>query len=198
MCLIIACVSTALATVALAYPGCAAAQATVTKEQEVWLDNLTERKSLSGPPNLLRFADGFYVLTKPIAWAPSPGQIHKRVDVPPGFVTDFASTPRPFWSIVPPDGEYAYAAIVHDYLYWTQDRSREESDQIFKLVMEDLRIDPLKISAIYAGVRFGGGRTWDSISLLKATGEKRVLKNFPSDPTTRWEEFKKRPAAFVE
>jgi hypothetical protein len=39
----------------------------------------------------------------------------KIVIVPKGFVTDFASIPRPFWSIVPTWGKYGPPAVVHDY-----------------------------------------------------------------------------------
>jgi Protein of unknown function (DUF1353) len=40
--------------------------------------------------------------------------------VPAGFVTDFASTPRALWSVIPPTGRYQLAAVVHDFLYWDQ------------------------------------------------------------------------------
>ncbi|ECG8634089.1 DUF1353 domain-containing protein, partial [Salmonella enterica subsp. salamae] len=39
------------------------------------------------------------------------------IEVPAGFVTDLATIPRIFWSLMPPDGKYAKAAIIHDYLY---------------------------------------------------------------------------------
>jgi hypothetical protein len=44
----------------------------------------------------------------------------KIVTVPAGFVTDFASIPRPFWSILPTWGKYGPPAVVHDFLYWDQ------------------------------------------------------------------------------
>src|ERR1700738_3490712 len=96
-CFVVAFVA-ALAAVMSAYPGYDAAQPTRSSEQEDWLDELNDRKSLGAPLYLLRFADGVYVLTKPIAWSPNPGQPHNRVEVPSGFVTDFASIPRTFWS----------------------------------------------------------------------------------------------------
>src|SRR5437868_748210 len=37
--------------------------------------------------------------------------------VPAGFVTDFASIPRAFWSGMSPHGQYSRAAVLHDYLY---------------------------------------------------------------------------------
>ena len=39
------------------------------------------------------------------------------VTVPPGFKTDFASVPRPFWFWISPWGRHGRAAIVHDFLY---------------------------------------------------------------------------------
>ena len=42
------------------------------------------------------------------------------VEIPNGFITDFASVPRLFWNIFPPIGNYRNAAIVHDYLYRTR------------------------------------------------------------------------------
>jgi len=168
------------------------------QERDPWLDKLTNRKSLGAPLSLLRFADAVYVLTKPIAWAPNPGQPHKGVEVPAGFVTDFGSLPRVFWSLLRPSDEYAYAAVIHDYLYWTQDRSREESDQVFRLVMEDLSISPTMILTVYQAVRSFGDGAWDSNAKLKANGEKRVLKMFPTDPSTTWDAFKKHPEVFAE
>lgn len=39
------------------------------------------------------------------------------IRVPEGFITDFASIPRVFWTCWPPTGMYGKAAVVHDYLY---------------------------------------------------------------------------------
>jgi hypothetical protein len=169
-----------------------------TKEQ--WLDIVMGKKSLAGPLHLSRFVERIYILTKPIAWLPNSGQPYKRVDVPPGFVTDFASIPRPFWSLLPPDGEYVYAAILHDYLYWQQERPREESDDIFKFAMEDLKVGSMTIGTIHSAVRLGGGSAWDSNKQARIAGEKRLLKvdKLPNDPTTRWEEFRRRQDVFAE
>ncbi|EOD5071623.1 TPA: DUF1353 domain-containing protein [Salmonella enterica subsp. enterica serovar Enteritidis] len=38
------------------------------------------------------------------------------ISVPAGFVTDLATVPRIFWTLLPPDGKYTKAAIIHDYL----------------------------------------------------------------------------------
>jgi hypothetical protein len=68
------------------------------------------------------------------------------VTVPPKFVTDFASVPRPFWFVISPWGRHGRAAIVHDFLYQlggvthpaagTMRRpSKTESDRLFRKAM---------------------------------------------------------------
>ena len=42
-----------------------------------------------------------------------------------------------------------------------------------------------------------GPSAWRSNAKLKAEGEKRILKQFPDDPRTRWADWKKRPDVFV-
>jgi Protein of unknown function (DUF1353) len=109
-------------------------------------------------------------LLEPIYWLPNPDQVGRfqRVRVPQGFVTDLATIPWELWSVLRPDGEYAYAAIVHDYLYWTQTRTRLMSDEILRSSMEDFHVDRLKIQAIYRGVRAFGERYWNENAWLKA------------------------------
>ncbi|KKL66348.1 hypothetical protein LCGC14_2145860, partial [marine sediment metagenome] len=53
------------------------------------------------------------------------------VEVPQGFTTDFASVPRVVWWLIPPDGQYTQAAVVHDFLYFSQTTTRIEADRIF-------------------------------------------------------------------
>jgi hypothetical protein len=146
-----------------------------------------------------RFKDPMYYLTKSISWIPNNDQVghYARVDVPVGFVTDLASIPQIFWSLLKPDGEYAYSAIVHDYLYWTQTTTRETADQVLKLGMQDFSINSATIFAIYTAVRGGGQSAWDENTRLKAQGEKRILGTFPDDPRITWEQWKNRPGVFA-
>lgn len=53
------------------------------------------------------------------------------ISVPAGFITDLASVPRIFWTLLPPDGKYAKAAIIHDYLYDNALRTKKEADKTF-------------------------------------------------------------------
>jgi hypothetical protein len=144
-----------------------------------------------------RFADPIYFLLTPITWTPNPGQeAFQPVTVPVGFVTDFASIPRAFWSILRPDGTYTYPAIVHDYLYWTQIRPREVADKIFKFGMEDFSVDAVSRSTIYGAVDALGWIAWNENARLKSKGERRILKRFPDDPTITWDDWQKRPDVF--
>jgi hypothetical protein len=177
----------------------AEAQATPTVEQ--WMNNwMNVPMAPGGTLHLSRFREPMYFLTMPIAWKPNPDQVgikFEAVHVPKGFVIDFASVPQAFWSLLRPDGEYTYPAIIHDFLYWTQTRPREEADEILKFSMQDFFIDPKTSTIIYKAVRVGGGSAWKKNARLKAQGEKRILIKFPDDPTVRWQDWKKRPDVFV-
>ena len=165
---------------------------------ETWMNEwMSVSKAPGGMLRISRFREPIYFLTAPISWTPHPGQErYAAVTVPKGFVTDFASIPRAFWSALRPDGEYAYAAVIHDYLYWTQTRSRDEADGIFKMAMEDFDVGTVTIETIYGAVRLGGKGAWNGNAKKKAQGEQRILKRFPQDPRTKWEDWKQRPGVF--
>lgn len=173
-----------------------------TRSVEDWVAEWQVRsatdKALSGPLDLRRFKDPMYILLNPIAWRAGPGQSGGGgpVEVPPYFVSDFASVPRIFWSIFPTDGKYAYAAVLHDYVYWVQDRPRAEADKVFRLAMSDLKITDRQAATLYRAVDLFGGAAWDGNAKLKAAGEKRVLVRLPTDPTTTWDEWRRQPGVF--
>ena len=85
-----------------------------------------EFASVSPPTNVVPFGDWdwFYIKDGEARWFPNQGQAYKFVEVPIGFVSDLASVPSILWSKYPPQGRYAIAAIIHDYLYWIQTRPR--------------------------------------------------------------------------
>jgi hypothetical protein len=142
--------------------------------------------------------DFYYVDGGNIVWRPNPGQKYTEVKVPAGFVTDLTSIPRVFWQAIRPEGRYAYAAVVHDYLYWEQNRPREEADEILKYAMEDSKVDPKLAETIYLAVRNFGQAAWNNNSRLKKSGEHRFLKKTPEDFTTSWSEWKKKPGVFAD
>ena len=90
------------------------------------------------------------------------------IDVPVGTYTDFASIPRTLWAVFPRWGKYGNAAVIHDWMYWDQSRSRKEADEIFLEGMEVLKVPKWKRRAIYSAVRTFGRIAWNSNRVTKA------------------------------
>lgn len=55
-----------------------------------------------------------YVLLNDVVIELSNGHL---ITIPKGFKWDLSSVPRMFWSILPPDGDFEIAALIHDFLY---------------------------------------------------------------------------------
>jgi hypothetical protein len=83
------------------------------------------------------------------------------INVPIKFRTDFASVPRIFWVIISQWGKYGNAAVIHDYCYWAQTRSRKESDGIFLEAMGVLGVGWVTKHILYWSVRLFGGLSWN-------------------------------------
>jgi Protein of unknown function (DUF1353) len=165
------------------------------------LTNRGIRPYFPPPPRIVAFADWDYYYTvgdRQLIWQPNQGQKFRAVGVPVGFVSDLASVPRIFWSVLPRQGRYGHAAIVHDYLYWAQERSREESDDIFKTAMEDSKVDSITIATMYQAVRYGGESAWKANALSKAAGEKRIMKRYPDSGDITWEQWKRTPGILAD
>ena len=90
----------------------------------------------------------FYLITK--------GKKEHTIVVPAGFITNFASIPRIFWSVLPPYDKYGKAAVIHDYCYYYHLFPRKKCDQIFKAGMKVLNVPKWKMSVIYHVVRLFG------------------------------------------
>lgn len=83
------------------------------------------------------------------------------ITVPEGFITDCASVPFPAKMFIPVSGQYNQAAVVHDYLYATQTRTRKEADDIFLEAMTVLGVNWFKRQVMYRAVRLGGWLPWN-------------------------------------
>lgn len=83
-----------------------------------------------------------------------------KITVPKGFITDFASVPRAFWWLFPPDGQYTQAAVLHDYLYFKAFSSRKWADEIFYEAMGVLEVPWWKRKLMYRAVRLFGWIPW--------------------------------------
>lgn len=96
--------------------------------------------------------------------------------VPEGFPTDFASVPRPLWSLIPTYGRYTKAAVLHDYMCRYPDAagvSRCDADGIFRKVMKELGVGYVRRRMMWAAVRWAGGiagcGAWDMFLVLLIT-----------------------------
>ncbi len=99
------------------------------------------------------------VVTRPYAYVHPIHGVEVTVEVPLGFVTDFASIPSFFHFIVQPFGRHAPAAVLHDYLYALgQKKARRLADRLFLNAMKDAGVPGFRRSLMYRMVRlFGGG-----------------------------------------
>lgn len=81
------------------------------------------------------------------------------IHVPKGYITDFASIPRIFWSILPPHGPWGKAAVIHDYLYKLVRKNKFDrgvADAIFKEAMTELNVHWINKWILYLSVRMFG------------------------------------------
>jgi hypothetical protein len=101
------------------------------------------------------------------------------INVPIGFLTDFASVPRPLWWLLPRWGRYGNAAVVHDFGYWDQSRKRPEVDRIFLEGMMVLGVGWFTRTALYLAVRLVGWWGWWRFGRLKAKGRSKIATRQP-------------------
>ncbi len=115
-----------------------------------------------------------WILRGPFRWA--NGRTYR---VPALFVTDFASVPRPLWALFPRTGRHQWAAVVHDWLYWSHEVTRAEADRVFLDGMRDTGTKLLVRWAMYAAVRIFGRWAWWANQRMRDHGVNRVLDRMP-------------------
>jgi len=164
----------------------------------IWIAAVALGISVNGVETILQFknfvevspfADGDnWFLTTPLEYEiRNTGVV---VPVPKGFVTDFASIPRPFWSVLPRWGKYGPPAVVHDYLYWDQRCTRAQADRMLYVSMEESGVNWFWRLVIHRAVHWGGYFAWKSNAALRASGKSREIPDgyeLP-DPTVTWDE----------
>lgn len=117
-----------------------------------------------------------------------PSNDTHAITAPKGCVTDLTSIPRLFWTLLPPDGPWVKAAVIHDYLYATRGTgrlpagvpgskqpvgitrapySRAESDWILRDALRNRGVDLLRRNLIWIAVRIGGGKAWNRSGATK-------------------------------
>jgi hypothetical protein len=154
----------------------------------------TARAPFDIPPTpfLQPFADGEdWMLQSPMVFTAGKNN-SLIVIVPRGFVTDYASIPRALRLLFPRNGDYGNAAIVHDYLYWRQDCTRAQSDNIMAIGMKEAGVPTATLRAVHVGVRLGGQGGWDNNRRNRNSGLIRTV-GAPFDqvpPGATWSRYR--------
>lgn len=124
-----------------------------------------------------------WVIMKDFSYAVGNEDSEEVIYVPIGFVTDFASVPRPLWWLYPKWGKYGNAAVIHDYLYWSQKYTKKKADLIFLEAMKVLGVNKITSFIMYKAVSWGGYFAWASNKKQRLKGYCKVLKVFPQKVT---------------
>ncbi|WP_157353867.1 DUF1353 domain-containing protein [Aromatoleum toluclasticum] len=95
-------------------------------------------------------------LELPLVWE----EDNDAIVVPAGFITDLASIPQILQNVIPVNGRHRAAAVLHDYLFVTQERTRRETDALFLRAMVASGVPSVQRYAMYAAVRLGGWLPW--------------------------------------
>jgi len=143
------------------------------------------------PVDFRPFADGrTWIVKQPMVYR--IGVSKDSVVIPQGFVTDMASIPPVLQSIIQQNGPYQLPAIVHDYLYWRQECTREQSDRILLLGMTEHEVSRAHRTAIYDAVRAAGQFAWAANARERAQNLLRVIpaNRLNTRSATYWPEYR--------
>lgn len=162
------------------------AQAELQRELAAWEKENAERErqglhplvfpapSAPDPPIEQEFPDGSgWLLISPVEW--TIGNTAHEIVVPAGFTHDKASVPQALQWLVGRTGRHTRAATVHDYLYWKQDCSPEQSDNLMLIAMKETGVIPVVRSLIYRAVRLGGRSAWAANEKDRKAGHHRIF-----------------------
>jgi hypothetical protein len=149
----------------------------------------------SDAPFVRAFADGAnWMLQSPLIYQIGESSAH-LVIVPRGFITDFASMPQPLRALrdlMPSTDRYGIPALVHDYLYWRQDCTREQADNIMEIALKEAGVSLLERRIVREGLRTLGQSSWDTNKRARDSGLIRTV-GAPYDQiplTGTWTEYR--------
>lgn len=111
-----------------------------------------------GELTVTKITDTTWRLQKPLQYANQ----ELIVTAKKGLQSDFASIPRPFWSLIgsPATGKYTKSALIHDALYASEILSRSKADKLFLEMMVCEGVSLIKRHLMYWAVRMGGAFVW--------------------------------------
>ncbi len=108
-----------------------------------------------------------------------------RIEVPPKFMTDYASIPSILWWFGKPWGKHGMAAVIHDWLYWEQkipgwDKfERKHADDIFRKCMLESHVNKHRARIMYWAVKYCGKGAWNGNKTKRDEGWHRVALKWP-------------------
>jgi hypothetical protein len=132
-----------------------------------------------------------WLMTETLTWSGTFRHAPRSLEVPASstqpFLTDLASVPRILTWLIPRYGKYTKAAVVHDYLCQHFSHApasddaehpllplvdRSDADEMFRLLMHDLGVPPLRRALMWSAV------SWATIitSLIPGRRSKPVAK----------------------
>jgi hypothetical protein len=134
--------------------------------------------------------DDWWIVREPFSYVSAQGL---RVDVPQGFVTDWASIPRRLWWLLSPtDKRYRRAALIHDVCYEKHQAlgpdgatvvhvSRLAADRLLRAAACIEGCEPFWAAAIYQSVRLFGGSAYET-GAARQLERRAILGLGPGDP----------------
>lgn len=149
----------------------------------------------SAAPFVRAFADGAnWMLQSPLIYqiGQNPADV---VIVPRGFITDFASVPQPLRALrdlMPSTDRYGIPSLVHDYLYWRQDCTRDQADNIMEIALKEAGVSLVERKVVHEGIRQFGQSAWDENKRSRESGLVRTV-GAPYDEiplTGTWAEYR--------
>ena len=108
-----------------------------------------------------------------------------RIEVPPKFMTDYASIPSILWWFGKPWGKHGMAAVIHDWLYWEQEIpgwdnfERKHADDIFHKCMLESHVNKHRARFMYWAVKYCGKGAWNGNKTKRDKGWNRVALRWP-------------------
>ena len=104
-------------------------------------------------------------------------------------MTDFASVPRALRASFSLRSLYSDAAVLHDFLYWTQACTKAQADNLFLIAMQETGVAAPEREAFYLAVRFVGGWHGQAMPASEPTVSfasfRRRIKSHPRMPHGR-------------
>lgn len=118
---------------------------------------------------------GTWTLLAPLAYYSD--LLGELIQVPAGFVTDFASVPRvPIAYLLTANCGHE-AAVLHDWAYTTHFIDRSKADSLFAEALKAGGEPDWRSGLMWLGVRVGGSGPWDSAGQRQAEHVAQAIVN---------------------